>query len=518
MKRDFDLLDTTSVAGSARSSNRTVFPSPFPLVAIPVFLGVIIALLLGGCTAGPDSRQEKAPPAERKEPALPEPENIYQSVSAAIAAGNPEEAIRKYEEAKASDADSLRTKLELAKLNFYAARLEEAGRLFEEVLAGLEKAEESGAAKAGEQLSPRQEAEAHYFLALIAGLNEDTKLRRQRLGQALEADPSFVDARASLGELELTEGNKEKAEKAFQRVLEEDKDNLVALTGLGNIKIRDSEFEKARGYLDRVIAQEPEISFPYADRGRVLESLNKPAAADRDLSRAIEMNPDYYWHYIDRGKLRLRAGHPEAAREDFSRAIELNPEIFYPYVYRAGINKELGSLEAAIDDYREVIEKKPEYHFSYFPLAQIYYMQQEWNKARARYLDAFEHEGQRYEAVLLAGLTYLKTDQKNQAKELLEAYLGKFPRETLYYEMARYLMVTSNDGYITEKVNNAKDELLRHRMLFYLGVTSLMQEKEYMGRQYLKKVTEYPFPSFPEYELAEWELSRLNSENRGEDD
>ncbi len=468
-----------------------------------VFAVFLFVLYLSGCATS--SRIEK--PAEeagipsevagQKEKTAvvvePEREDVYESVGSYLLAGDPVKAIEAYETALSANPEDPTTLVLYAKLLFSAGEIPKAKETLADILAA----------------HPSHE-DALFNLALIEGFEGNKKEQKRLLENLLKVHPEHAEANAAIGELFLENKDLKKAKESFQKSLDKDPSNIVALIGMGNLHMRQSELDKAKSFLDRAVNEAPDYAFAYTDRSRVRESQNDTKGALEDISKAIELAPDYVWNYIDRAKLNLRYGSRSEALKDLNIAVSMDPGIFVSYVYRAGIYDELDRLEEALADYRTVIRLKPEYYFAYSAAGIILYKNGEFAVARDMFLKASMYEKQEYSYPLLVALCYKKEKREQDAKKYLAQAINSLPRQSLYYDMARFYMDPSYDGFIVSQVNKEKSPALKAKMLFYLAAQYSLNERMLpVAQKYFLETKDKLSPDTLEYKLAVSELARF---------
>jgi tetratricopeptide (TPR) repeat protein len=441
--------------------------------------------LLSSCMA--PSRAGERPPAQA------ETEIPYESMAASIAVGDPEKALQDYDSAFKEKPRSRQTRVLHARLLMIAGNYDEAREELEILLA-----------------EDDEDTDVLYNLSIIEGLQGDQKAQKEYLQKVVDIDPMHADALSALGDLALTDKDVSRASGYFQRALQSDPVNFTALLGQGSICNQGKEYQKAVDILSKAIEVQPDYSFSYVDRARAKSALGDAQGAIQDISRAIELEPGYSWSYIDRGRLYIQAGKQDQALEDFSIAIKLAPDIFLPYAMRAEIYYQRDAIDEALADFKKLLSLKPDYYFAYDPLGVLLYMKGDWPGARKAFQEAYRYSPDDHSYALLAGLTLRREGKPKQAADYLQSLLKLIPRESLYFEVARFLMdPASVDFSLTTRLNAEKNKTLRARMLFYVVEQSLLDGKVGSARSFLLDIENAGAPSVPETRLSRWELEKL---------
>lgn len=455
---------------------------------------VVVALL--GCATVPEQAPPAAEAPPEEEPIIDPAEEAYESISLAVAAGNPEAAIAAYEKAELQNPDEPETRVLLANLYISAGRIREAEQILDEV---LREAPENSAAL--------------YSKALIAGAKGDRTAKKELLTKVVEQEPQNAEAQAALGEVHLENRNYRWAEESFKAGLEADPENFVALQGLGNVKLRTEEPEQAEEYLTRAIDQREDYPFSYVDRGRSRILQNRYRAAQADLDRAIALEPSFAWHYLDRGRVKAQLNDLESAEEDFSKAIELDSTIFLAYVYRARMRDRLDKDVAAVEDYEQAIQMRPDYYPALAPLGTLYYEAGRWEAAHEMFAESYEKsETTDHAEALMAALALKRGGERRRADAYLEPKLSEFPRESLHYHVGRFYVEPSYEGLAYRELRNSENEVQEKRMSFYMAAQYELNEQHTLARRLYATVSDEKLAGFVERRLAEARLAELREE------
>ena len=434
-------------------------------------------------------------PTPEVSPAVFDPTaEAYERISAAMALGDPGEAIAEYEESLLREPDAVQTRVLLGNLYLAAGDTTSAEEVFLKVL------EENPA-----------DSNALFGLSVIAGTRNDTAREQELLERAVEADPENTTARAALGEILLQLRRYKKAEEVFTEALQHDPDHLVALIGMGNLQLRTEKPEKAEAVLSRAIETAPDYSFSYADRSRALSMQYRLDEAENDLSTAIGLAEDYPWHRYDRGLVRLERNIWSGALEDFNVFIAERPDVFLAYVHRARAYTAAGDQEAAITDLETALALRPDFHPGFQPYGLLLFEVERFGEA-ARFFQRSWAEGNPADprdpgVILLAALSWKLNGDDRKGVEIIEKAAGDLPQDTLYYEMARYLSRSrsgrrSDDARILNAVEKERDQGLRIRMKFYLAGQSEADGRTRSAVTLYREVMETELRGLPEIRLA----------------
>ncbi|MDC7223884.1 MAG: tetratricopeptide repeat protein [Spirochaetales bacterium] len=357
-----------------------------------------------------------------------------------------------------------------------------------------------------------EEVSVLYMNALIRdmeGLGDEADSLIQK---AYSLDGNDPDVNLFLAEMELRQKNYKEAGEYLNVILTQEPDNFSALVakadvlmhlGQGNEDLNTKFLNDAVKVLDRVEEIAPDYVYTYVDRARALAVLGDTRGAMNDLNRAVELEPDVEWHYLDRVVLNLKYfGWLEKALEDIIALEAINPDNLFAHIYAAGIYDDLEDYDRALDYYEKVIAARPDYVYSYEGAGKIYYMKGQYDKAETCFLKSYEliypYEG----FILMAALAMKNQGENERAKRLLQESIGTVERESLMYEIFRYVKDGGSDFFITGEIARATDEEERNKAWFYVGEMYLLQDSPRSAQAAFRNLSDEK--NFFEADIAHW--------------
>jgi tetratricopeptide (TPR) repeat protein len=414
----------------------------------------------------------------------------YESMSASLTMGKPEDALRSYEQSLAARPQSAATRVLHARLLMITGKLAEAREEFSLVIAD----------------DPRN-ADALYNLSLVDGLDGHRDDQESLLRQVVQIDAGHPDALAALGDLALSRGEPAIAGAFYARALVRDPSNIQALLGRGAVLEESRDWTEARELYTRAITAQPDYSFAFIDRARTRQALDDVEGAQADLERAIALDPQYPWSYIDRGKLYARQSRREEAIADFSMAIRLDPAQFVAYALRADAYAARGDAADALSDWEQVVRLRPDYGNAYAPLAALAWTTGDWPKARDAFLQAYRYDDDPSLA-LCAALCSVRSGNRGDIDEMLAPVLERAPPDSWSRSIVRFLSDPGSEPSLLSRIERERDPVMKARMLFYVGVFSMTNGMERVGATYLAQVDGTGSPLTMEARLARTEIER----------
>ena len=155
--------------------------------------------------------------------------------------------------------------------------------------------------------------------------DEGFPLGRANAEMALKIDPTFAEARASLGHAYLHYWHWEEADHALRKAIEQRPDYPSAhqwhsefLTAMGRHDESTSEL--------RLAAELDPLSLVIsADLGRAYYYARQYEEVFRQETRTLELDPNFWLSHINLGRSRIQTGEHEQALVEFQKALEILP-------------------------------------------------------------------------------------------------------------------------------------------------------------------------------------------------
>ncbi len=243
------------------------------------------------------------------------------------------------------------------------------------------------------------------------------------LRQALEDDPSIVDAHQMLGAIEMRRGLPERAVDFFKAALEVRKDHPAALFGLADAYRELGRLEDALVGYDRILATDP------GDNGALLAGANVLVDLGR-MDEAVDRlaaEPDAGPMVLGRlGELLALLGRIPEATGTLVEAVERGDDLAQPRFNLAVLYEKAGREDEAIELYEEAIEIAPRHYQAQFNLGRILGLRGDLDRQQELYEAAIESEPDFVKGYyFLARLVLLRGGDLARAEEIVRAGLER---------------------------------------------------------------------------------------------
>jgi tetratricopeptide (TPR) repeat protein len=166
----------------------------------------------------------------------------------------------------------------------------------------------------------------------------------------------------------LEEGDRERAEVAFEHALAFDPDLPEALNGLGVVARSRGRLAEARRRLERAVRVAPDFAEGHANLGETLLALGQPGPAAAEMEAALAIDPDLADARQNLARaLLLRGLEAKAAREalwarsrrEYLHLLETEPDRAAAHHDLAYMDYVAGRFERAERGYRRAAELSP---------------------------------------------------------------------------------------------------------------------------------------------------------------
>lgn len=188
--------------------------------------------------------------------------------------------------------------------------------------------------------------------------------RQKRRAMAFAAD-------LERAEKHRRDGEKDKAEAIYRRILKDDPEHVEAARLLAGIATDHERYREAEVFLQRATELAPDYARAWVDLANVQRHLDKFDDAVRSAEQVIELVPDAAESHMVYASAIGAAGRHEEAISAFARVLELDPAKRGALCAMAHHQKTVGRQADAVDSYRQCIALEPEHGEAWWSLANL---------------------------------------------------------------------------------------------------------------------------------------------------
>jgi adenylate cyclase len=209
--------------------------------------------------------------------------------------------------------------------------------------------------------------------SLGTGTKEANVKARQMFERAVELDPQYASAYASIGWTYLMEWISQwstdpqilgRADELAQKAVALDDSAPEAHGILGQIYLQRGQHDQALAEAERAIALDPNSAERYVGLALILRFSGRPAEAVESIKKAMRLNPNYPPQYLlVLGLSYCQAGRYEDAITAQKAALSRNPNLLSSHICLAACYSMAGRDEAARAQIKELLLLNPNFSF-----------------------------------------------------------------------------------------------------------------------------------------------------------
>lgn len=299
-----------------------------------------------------------------------------------------------------------------------------------------------------------------------------------QLRNAVQQDPSNMNARLLLGKMYLQTGNVVSSIKELQ-IVHDKRPNDESELALGEAFFASGQYDKAIAIVSNDALTPDMVVKKQIVRGDILLAQQNVSGAEKAFSNALSVektnkkalyglartmtvqgnldeataimedilkeDPEFVSAWILKGEIGMSEGRRNEAFSAFNKAIELEPKNINAYVSRARANLTAGRLEEARVDSERVKDLAPNNPIGKYLTASIAYSQDDLEAAAAEYVQIEETYRSFPPAILLGALIKFKQNNLNQSESLLTRYLNIEPENTEARRILALIRIKNDD-------------------------------------------------------------------------
>lgn len=302
--------------------------------------------------------------------------------------------------------------------------------------------------------------------------NYQSALREFRVAEKNYPKPAELFVK--LGEVTASLGFRQDAKNYYSRALESDSQYIPALTNTAEMALEEGNVDRTRQYLNRALDANPGDSRPKLLKARLSLAENEPTRAQGILEPVVEKWPenpqvnlllarahdrndnpskaaDHYRTVLgsrfesssihdEFGQFLMQNGQDTQALDHFNWALRMNKNNVDAYYHRAVLYDQNENPQAAIRDYRSVLDRNNNHVRALNNLGVIYLQQGQPQEALSLFNRALDVRPGYHLARINQARSLRRTDNEEQARQILEAVVQNVSEESSAYRQAQNLL------------------------------------------------------------------------------
>ena len=209
------------------------------------------------------------------------------------------------------------------------------------------------------------------FAARIVTRDRDFNNDIVLYNQTLELSPDAHIFLNDLGVAYWQQGDFDKAESTWRRVLATDRFYPSALDNLGKLASRRHQYAEAAGFFQRAVENAPSESEPRLHLGETYLAMGLRDAAELQYRAAVALSPLDPNARNDLGLLLFAAGRQNEAEEQFRASVRARPNVI-AYDYLGMLSMRRGDVGEAGSDFRAALTLDDSDSYAHFGLGDVY--------------------------------------------------------------------------------------------------------------------------------------------------
>jgi tetratricopeptide (TPR) repeat protein len=278
--------------------------------------------------------------------------------------------------------ETIREALEAAVGHHHAGRLDEAGRIYAQVIA-----------------ADPDNAVAWHLSGVAASQKGDTAAAIECFQKAVKLQPNYSDAHNNLGVALERVGRLDDAVACYRRALSVRPDFQVALINLGNTLLRQGKHDGLAACDHQALALRPGFAKELDNRGADLQRQGRFDDAIACHRRALQLNPNDFETHDNLGVALQELGRFDEAAVCHREAIRLSPNVAQPHFNLGVALEQLGQIELAAASCRRAAELDPAHFEAATKLGVVLEKQRRFGEAERWYRRSVELRPDYYESV-----------------------------------------------------------------------------------------------------------------------
>ena len=208
--------------------------------------------------------------------------------------------------------------------------------------------------------NPAESAWTSYNLALALEAIHDPSGAKDALMKAVSVDPKLAKVQAELGQLELTAGDLQAAQKWLESALDLDPQLVEARGNLATLFARKGDLSSAEQNLRQALEDDPKYKDGHLDLGLILAQQGRTSDAEQELDKAVALAPQDPATLSTVGKAKAQMGKMSDGIALLRKVAELAPDLAAAHLDLALALADSYDLPEALAETSEAVRLAPQ--------------------------------------------------------------------------------------------------------------------------------------------------------------
>ena len=298
-------------------------------------------------------------------------------------------------------------------------------------------------------------APAYATLAIVAMRMGNLEKSKSYLNDAIEADPENKEFRQEFerynelntlmgtGNRSMKNGDIDNALETFRIAYEKFPQYPESVFRMGVTHLRNKEYSESLKYFNSTIKINPDhanalkaiqnVARSYFNNGNKLYKRGDLEGALTAYDEVLKVDEFYYLAHFQIGMIQNKMGNKEKAIETFNKAIEINPQFFKAHFSLGLAKASMNDFDGALVAYQSAVDINPSYDKAYGAMGTIYIQQKDYEKAKQVLKMATTVNPQYSKGYSTLGKIYIDEKAWNQAIASLEMAVALNERDATSY-------------------------------------------------------------------------------------
>jgi len=273
-------------------------------------------------------------------------------------------------------------------------------------------------------------------LAGILAKQGDTDKAAKMIEDVILLDPGNLVARNLLGEMSLADGDYEKAENEFSKMIELRSNSFEGHYNMARVRFARGDFDKCIEHCKEALITRPEdvrihniLGMAYMRKGMLNDAVI-------EFNKIIDdINSDFIPAYLNLADINMAVRQPDIASFLYKAALRIKPDAVKARLGLGNSYTLMGHHSNAVTEFESIINKYPDNVNAHISLARSYMAMDNDIKAQEVTMNALSIEADNPIARSVLASIYVKKEDVPQAINQLKQVLSKNPKVLNVYAL-----------------------------------------------------------------------------------